>query len=168
MVGVVKMYLQNDTGRLIADNISNINVDTNGIVGALEDIKQSIDDISIGAMTYITQRRASNNAITVPTATHTSILSLTLPIGTWIITGTLIFPSNATGYRQVYVANSADSTSAFNAITSTMQGFTGTINNLPIAGVVVMEQAGTIYARVRQNSGADMDVYGVINAIKIL
>lgn len=162
------MYLQNDTGRLIADNISNINVDTSGIVGALEDIKQSIDDISTGSMTYITQRKTSGEGVTVPTATHTSILSLTLPVGTWIITGTLVFPANATGYRQVYIANATDSTSAVNTITATTQGFTGIVNNVPIAGVVVMEQAGTIYARVRQNSGGDMSVFGVLNAIKIL
>lgn len=163
------MYISDETGKLIAGNIENMEVDTDSIVTALQDITSALEDISpVGKMTYLIDRKTSAQAETSTSGNYINLLQLSLTEGTWIISATAVYPSNATGYRQAFIVDDPDTNSPANTMTAIQAAFSGTNNNVNLSGVYTSSGNKTIYLRCRQNSGQDLNVYGVLNAVKIL
>lgn len=108
------------------------------------------------------------SAVSVPTATWTTIATLTLTKGIWLVYATARFASNATGYRRHIIADSDTGTSA-NAIQSddtrvAVDGaytFTRTLNHYTTNGA-------TFYLRAYQNSGSSLSTTGRLYATKII
>lgn len=163
------MYLQDNTGRDIASNISNLSVDTSGLMtdATGQDIVTAIQALAPTTPVYVSDRKTSSQGVSVPDSTHTIILQLTLTAGLYLISGTASYASNATGYRQVYVTDDPNSTTAINTITEIENAVSGTITSLSFSGVVELAATTTLYVKVRQNSGANLNTFGVFNAVKI-
>lgn len=106
-------------------------------------------------------------AVSVPTGTWTTIATLTLTKGIWLVYATARFASNATGYRRHIIAESDTGTSA-NAIQSddtrvAVNGaytFTRTLNHYTTNGT-------TFYLRAYQDSGSSLSTTGRMYATKI-
>lgn len=134
----------------------------------LAQIKTAIDNINpVVTHTYLFDRKVSSQAVSVPDATHTVILQLSLTAGTWIINGNIISP-NANGYRQVYLTDDISSVSAINSIISIMPAVSGTNTSIPYSGIIELNSNTNVYVKVRQNSGGNLNIYGILNAIKII
>lgn len=172
------MYMQDHTGRDIASNIANMSVDTTGLVkdttvqstnSILNTINSTLATLSpTSQIVYLTDRKTSVQSVSVPTGTYISILQLSITPGTWMISGTAVFPSNGTGYRHIIVSDTIDSSSSLNVMAATQPAFSGTVNNMIMSGVYVSDSNKTIYLTCRQSSGTDLSVYGIFNAVKIL
>lgn len=171
------MYMQNETGQDIAAAIGDITFDTSGLAkdatlqavnSTLGEIKTAINEINTGGLVYLTDRKSSSQAVTVPTATHTTIFSLSISLGTWIINGSLVYPSDSNGYRQAYFnTDESSSASTGNSTLIIIPAVNGTITAANLTGIITVTSNSTVYFRTRQNSGSDLNVYGVINAVKI-
>jgi len=163
------MYMENATGQEIANNISSLSVDTSGLMtdATGQDIVSAIQALAPSTPVYLSDRKISGQAVSVPDSTHTIILQLTLAAGLWLISGTASYASNATGYRQAYVTDDPDSTTAINTITEIENAVSGTITSLSFSGVVKLAASTTLYVKVRQNSGSNLNTFGVFNAVKI-
>ena len=104
---------------------------------------------------------------TVATATGTSVCSVTLPPGTWIVSGTVQFTSNATGRRFVNLSTTdgyATNTASGGESRPAASGGATTCNRVrvfvPIASL-------TVYLNAWQNSGGDLSCVGNIQAVRI-
>lgn len=112
-----------------------------------------------------------STAVSVASGTNTSLGSVTLTEGTWILRYAARFDTNATG-RRVAVIGIADG-----AITTTWQRYCGsetmavtggaTILSGSLIRVVTATGDKTFYLTVYQNSGGSLDVTGNLQAIRI-
>lgn len=109
----------------------------------------------------------TTTAESVETGTHTTIMSLALSKGTWQISATALFASNATGYRHAYIADSSSSTSAFNSMMASSNAVDGMVTALNFGRAVVLSSSTTIYLRVRHNRGSNLNVYGRLTAVRL-
>ena len=112
-----------------------------------------------------------STAVSVASGTNTSLGSVTLTEGTWILRYAARFDTNATG-RRVAVIGISDG-----SITSTWQRYCGsetmavadgaTILNGSLIRVVTATGDKTFYLTVYQNSGGSLNVTGNLQAIRI-
>lgn len=165
------MYLQDHTGRDIATSIGSLSVDTSNLMKDttgqnINTTLGQIKDVISRTPTYLYQRKTSTEALSVPDSTHTVIMQLTLTPGIWLISATVVTP-NAGGYRQVYVANAPDSTSAANTLITWLSAVSGSNTCVPLSGVIELTETTTLYLKFRQNSGGALNAYGIFNAVLV-
>lgn len=109
----------------------------------------------------------TTTAESVETGTHTTIMSLTLSKGTWQISATAIFASNATGYRHAYISETSSSINVFNSMMASSNAVDGMVTSLNFGRAVELSAAKTIYLRVRHNRGSNLNVYGRLTAVRL-
>ncbi|MBR2683641.1 MAG: hypothetical protein IKE22_10305, partial [Atopobiaceae bacterium] len=113
-----------------------------------------------------------STAVSVASGTWTTIGSVTLDPGLWLIEFTGVFTSNATGRRAIAVSNTANS--AGNA-SEQRQGFVsanatnGTGTGLSGSRIFINQTSSSYVLRlnVYQNSGSALNVTGCIRAMRI-
>jgi len=121
------------------------------------------------ATTGITVNDGNPSAVSVPTATWTTISSLTLTKGTWLVYATSRFASNATGYRRHILTGSESDTSS-NAIQmdDANNAVNGTYTFCRSLNHYTLTSNKTYYLRVYQNSGSSLNTTGRLYATKII
>lgn len=204
------MYMQDHTGRDIAANISNLSVDTSGlmtdatgqdIVTAInnlhmspaaanvtydnavsslsaDNVQDAIDELSGDKLNNITSINISTDSATVNSGTHTTLLSVTLSPGIYLVNAGASFANNATGIRRILIARAPGSTntpamggSDISLIEQTAQAayFNSTnpyTQSLSVASLVqITDTNPSIYLRVYQDSGSSMTVSGAIQYV---
>lgn len=105
---------------------------------------------------------------TVTDNTLTTAGTITLPKGTYLITGFGSFASNSTGYRQMGIATSSSSSSIDRSATSTASAVNGSATAMQVITMINPNAQTTYYLNVRQNSGSSLSfTYGGFRAIKL-
>ena len=113
----------------------------------------------------------SGSAVSVASATSgmTELTNITLTTGLWMISASLRFPSNSTGYRYALIATTSGGGTAINdwatvlappaSGNTTRFGFVTYVN--------VTAASATYYLNARQNSGSTLSCNGYMAAIKV-
>lgn len=99
--------------------------------------------------------------------TAKNITSQSFAVGTWLVTGTAEFPSNATGRRAVQLSG----TSGGDALSTQARSLVAPVNGGPTVAqftfVLEVTATKTYYLVGYQNSGSALTTTGVINAVRI-
>jgi hypothetical protein len=99
--------------------------------------------------------------------TAKNITSQSFAVGTWLVTGTAEFPSNATGRRAVQLSD----TSGGDALSTQARSLVAPVNGAPTVAqftfVLEVTATKTYYLVGYQNSGSALSTTGVINAVRI-
>lgn len=114
--------------------------------------------------TILTANLSSDKSIS--TATGTAVVSLNLPVGTWVLTGRVRFSANANGFRQINITN----TSGSNASNVRTVPVPDSVTQMSMTRIVSVESsATTYYLNAYQNSGSSLTLTagsnGEINAL---
>ena len=113
-----------------------------------------------------------STAVNVTSGTSTSIGSITLTKGTWVIAYGGDFAGNATGNRSFCLGNSTTaptSNSSWDRLTNVQTPNCGASNKVYLKGSYILTTSGaTIYLFAWQNSGSTLATHGTIRAIKII
>lgn len=112
-----------------------------------------------------------STAVSVADSTWTSVGSVALAAGVWVLVGHVNFNSNATGRRAISLSTTADSAGS---AAEQRQGFTsqqatsGTGTGINGQLVAVLTSSTTYHLNVFQNSGAALNVFGCfLRAVRI-
>ena len=112
---------------------------------------------------------SANATKSLTSGTGTSIASLSLAVGTWVIEGNVGFASDATGRRMVNLATASGSVSA-----SVMQqtgvevpAANGGITALHTGWITTRSATTTVHLNAYQDSGGSLSCTGYIRAIRI-
>ena len=97
-----------------------------------------------------------------------TLASITLPVGVWIVSGYVQFPSNATGMRSTVLSTTQNDGNPTRAMSSDLRLNTG--NNsakLHFTDFYKITTSTTYYLNGYQNSGSTLTTYGRIYAVKL-
>ena len=110
-----------------------------------------------------------NESVAVANNTWTTLHSVSVEKGTYLLIGYASYPTNTTGYRQLIIASSNTGTSgAGYGMNCSVAPASGIATTVTISAIHTMTAAGTLYLRGRQNSGSSLTVpYAVLYAVKI-
>lgn len=105
---------------------------------------------------------------TVADNTLTTVGTITLSKGTYVITGFGSFATNSTGYRQMGIATSSSSSSIDRSATSTVSAVNGSATTMQVITMINPNAQTTYYLNVKQNSGSSLSfTYGGFRAMKL-
>ena len=110
-----------------------------------------------------------STAMSIADSSWKNICSVSLPAGTWIIEATAQYAANATGRRSVAISETTNAASATvqretcNSITA----INGASTFIHTGCTKVLAATTTIYLVGWQNSGAALNTYGYISAVRI-
>ena len=113
----------------------------------------------------------SGSAVSVASATSgmTELTNITLTTGLWMISASLRFPSNSTGYRYALISTTSAGGTAINdwatALVSPAPGNTTRFGFVTYVNVTAA--SATYYLNARQNSGSTLSCNGYLAAIKV-
>ena len=125
-------------------------------------IKGKIDSV-YGLGTVVT---GSDTVASVANTTATQICSVSLAPGTWVVTYTASFASNATGRRNIKLY-AGTSTTIDPARSATCQAVNGSATVLSRTAVVTVSSTTSYYLNAYQASGGALSVDGDIQAVRI-
>lgn len=113
----------------------------------------------------------SGSAVSVTSATSgmTELTNITLTTGLWMISASLRFPSNSTGYRYALISTTSAGGTAINDwATALMPPAPGNTTRFGFVTYVnVTAASATYYLNARQNSGSTLSCNGYLAAIKV-
>lgn len=101
-----------------------------------------------------TVKAAYASATSVATQTNTNLTSISLEAGTWVITGGVRFPNNATGYRRMNIATS----SAASWADVQLPASSGASTQLAYTVVVNPTSTKTYYLNCYHNAGTTLNL----------
>lgn len=130
---------------------------------SLEEVALNSNLSSLGTVIVGTN---STGSVSVPNNTPTSVSTVTITKGVWLIIGSADWASNGTGYRQVSFGGDGTNPGRFN--TSTANGISGKEAYQQISFVKTCTQSSeTLTMHALQNSGSSLSVYPYAIAVKI-
>lgn len=132
----------------------------------ITDKKAFCDALAIG--TIVSQDTSS--AISMANSAWASVASVTLGPGTWVITGSLVYASNATGRRLIGISNSTSVSGAFQryteARTTAISGAQTTLHTSYITTRLTASST-TYHLFGYQTSGGALNVTGALRAVRV-
>lgn len=108
-----------------------------------------------------------SSSISVANTSWTAIASVSLAAGTWVITGTLYFASNATGRRYACIHSAAPTTASQRQSASNSNAVSGAATILNVGCVKTHTSTATYSIYAYQTSGAALNCTGYITAVRI-
>lgn len=96
---------------------------------------------------------------------YSNLCSISLPAGTWIVTGQINWASNATGMRMAYISTTSQTYNAARAQSSAAINGASTQQN--VSGPLLVTATQTVYLVGWQNSGAALNATGYLRAVRI-
>jgi hypothetical protein len=143
-----------------------------------DNVQDAIDELSGDKLNNITSINISTDSATVNSGAHTTLLSVTLSPGIYLVNAGASFTNNATGIRRILLSRSASSTntpaigdSDISLIEQTVQAAYFNSSNpytqsLSVSSLVrITDTNPSIYLRVYQDSGSSMTVSGAIQYV---
>lgn len=106
-------------------------------------------------------------ATSVATATTVNLDTITLAAGTWLVTYSVEFASNATGRRVMTLTTNATSLTSTPLYMMSTAAANGLATNLSRSQVIVATASTTRYLNVYQNSGSALNCRSCIQAVRI-
>lgn len=113
---------------------------------------------------YVTNS-ASN--VSTATATFKDLFNFTLAAGTWLVFVTMEFASNATGRRVAMLNTTAGGSGISLQWRSTEVGVSGAVTRAKLAGVLTPSASTKYYVTGWQNSGGNLNLTAVAQAVRI-
>lgn len=137
------------------------NVEASGNVNIASGAKYKINGEAIG-----TVKQAYASAKSVSSATNTNLTSISLEAGTWVVTGGVRFPNNATGYRRMNISTS----SASGWADVQLPALSGASTQLAYTVIVSPTSTKTYYLNCYHNAGVALNLMagGSENGINFL
>lgn len=121
---------------------------------------------------FVPTRVTSNLSAAVAVAhnTWTSLTSITLPAGTWLVNAVVNFPSNATGIRRAILAGASGTGGSTRYWDDLKPAVSGNATLCRFTGMTTISSQTTYYLRVLQTSGSSMNVsqYSGVDAIRLI
>lgn len=114
-----------------------------------------------------TTYNVTGSATNVTTAEATTIATLKIPAGTYIINAHVNFASNATGVRKIYIGTQADYYSNTRALADNRRASSHQATMSNISTILNVEAETTYYLNVYQNSGSSLTCNGSLRALRI-
>lgn len=106
-------------------------------------------------------------ATSVATATTVNLDTITLAAGTWLVTYSVEFASNATGRRVMTLTTNSTSLTSTPLYMMATAAANGLATNLSRSQVIVATASTTRYLNVYQNSGSALNCRSCIQAVRI-
>lgn len=136
------------------------------------DDNQSLKDALAAKQPYISNANrwkiASNEeAVSAASGTHTTLTNITLTPGLWMIKYRTTFPNNSSGYRRIYLAGSASSSSYLGESRVTVAAANGAVTDVIGLDFFLLTESTDFYLRALQNSGSSMSLNGSIRCIRV-
>jgi len=113
---------------------------------------------------YVTNS-ASN--VSTATATYKDLFNFTLAAGTWLVFVTMEFAANATGRRVAMLNTTAGGSGISLQWRSTEVGISGGPSRAKLAGVLIPSASTKYYVTGWQNSGGNLNLTAVAQAVRI-
>lgn len=115
----------------------------------------------------VTDEQSTN--LSIANAAWKNVCSLSLAAGTWVIEANVQFASNATGRRYIALSETSNAASAGVQRQTCMSGdaVNGASTFLHTGATKAYTEATTLYLVAYQNSGAALNVQGLITAVRI-
>lgn len=111
---------------------------------------------------------ASNEeAVSAASETYTTLTNITLTPGLWMIKYRTTFPNNSSGYRRIYLAGTASSSSYLGESRVTVAAANGAVTDVIGLDFFLLTESTDFYLRALQNSGSSMNLNGSIRCIRI-
>lgn len=110
-----------------------------------------------------------SNSVSVPSASWTSLGSVDLAAGVWVVSYNSYFASNATGRRGMLIHTVADATNAANLRSGGVEvmAVNGGVTMLNACRILNITSSATYHLNVMQSSGAALNVTGYICAVRL-
>lgn len=96
---------------------------------------------------------------------NVKLLSATLAAGAWLVIAGSSFSANASGYRQIGLSNS--DTPAWSRMDVCFAAAESLSTNIQVMRLFSLPSGGTVTLFARQNSGASLNCYPFIHALKL-
>ena len=128
--------------------------------GAIEAVDTKVNGLVTG------YEDLSGSAVSLANSTWTSVQTINVTAGIWLINYGVSFATNATGYRQIALTNSSTAPSVNRYMPSTM-AFSGAALNLITTTLYEASGAETLHVWAYQNSGAARNCWPFIKAVKL-
>lgn len=107
----------------------------------------------------------SESSVSVPSDTFTLLSSVTLPAGTYVVTGSCSFGGNSTGYREIQISAGTPTNHARYGTTAV--GFSGASNILNNTRILILNSETTLGLYGFQTSGGSLTCYPALSAVRI-
>lgn len=130
------------------------------------ELNATINDFVLGTPSIV----EDTGTVSVANSTNTSIVSIQLPAGTWLITCSTYFASNATGRRVVYVSDDSAvaSVSVDQDASVIVPAVNGGVTKTSSSAIVTHVATTTYYCRAWQNSGSALNVSAHLKAVRLI
>lgn len=128
--------------------------------GAIEAVNTKVNGLITG------YEEQSGSAVSLANNTWTSVQTINVTAGIWLINFGVSFAANATGYRQIALTNSSTTPSVDRHMPSTM-AISGAALNLITTSLYEASGAETLHVWAIQNSGAARNCWPFIKAVKL-
>lgn len=129
--------------------------------------KTAIEAVDAKVNALITgHEEQSGSAVSLADSTWTSVQTINVTAGIWLINYGVSFASNATGYRQIALTNSSTTPSVNRYMPSAM-AISGAALNLITTSLYEASGAETLHVWAYQNSGAARNCWPFIKAVKL-
>lgn len=141
-----------------------------GIPTMRELAEADIPALSISKISHLGDLVTSNpSAVSVKTSTYTTLGSITLVEGTWLISISVTFASNSTGRRAIAFSTSStvSSIAASNMGAISLPAANGDITKFSNFHLGQLGQDSTYYCRAWQNSGSTLSCQCYLRAVRI-
>lgn len=109
----------------------------------------------------------TGDATDVTTAVATTIATLKIPSGTYIVNAHVNFATNSTGVRKIYIGTQADYYSNTRALADNRRASSHQATMSNISTILNVEEETTYYLNVYQNSGSALSCSGSLRAIRL-
>jgi hypothetical protein len=119
-----------------------------------------------GTADYTDKEQTSN--VSVAASTWTSIASISLDAGTWVIHGNVMYASNSTGRRFAAISSSSPTSATQRNFCANANAVSGGATSLSTMRIEVLTATTTMHVYGWQNSGNALNATGYIEAVRII
>lgn len=113
---------------------------------------------------YVTN---SASSVSTTTSNYYDVLNFTLPAGIWMVFANLEFAANGTGRRVACLNTTAGGSGISLQWRSTEAAMSGAVSRVRVTGVLLPTKSTKYYLTSWQNSGGNLAVSAVIQAVRI-
>jgi len=123
--------------------------------------------IGMGGTADYTDKEQTSN-VSVAASTWTSIASISLDAGTWVIHGNVMYASNSTGRRFAAISSSSPTSATQRNFCANANAVSGGATSLSTMRIEVLTATTTMHVYGWQNSGNALNATGYIEAVRII
>lgn len=141
------------------------------IQAILDQVGENTTDISVINTTLTNINTTSSDtsgSVSLASADAWSVVkTINVPAGKYLFIASVVFPSNATGYRAVGISGVSNPSGLYTRDITSVPAANGFNTSITTTRVITLSAQSDIYIVARQNSGAAQTVYPSIIAVRL-